>query len=377
MTTPLKILFYPHIKYKAQFFLRYLWPANELRKLGHEVRLVDPRHTGRWTEEMMAEDFLWSDIVVAFYPKTKSGMHIVEACQQFGKKLIIDVDDFSFAVHPSNIAYGFSGTKDVEGIWRSGVEWRGDIAQENHLRWAEVMRHCDAMTVTTQALADMYAPFVGDNKLWVLPNSLDTRYYKPWKRRESKDIINIGWQGGASHFVDMDIVEEPLIRIQEENNNVQLVFMGQLWKKMKEKHPTAHFHPWVDSDTYQLKLGSLDLDIGICPIGDDLFSRGKSNLKMLEYGAFGVPSVCSEIDDGPYNSPAGADMNWVDRVLVKNDADSWYNALKELVDDEEKRREIGANAKKTVNEVYNIELTGPIWGDCYERTASGLDLITG
>ena len=367
----MKILFYPHIHYKAQFFLRYLWPATQLVKAGHEVKVKDPRLVSFWKEEMMADDFVWADVIVGFYPKTRSGPLLVDICKDMGKKLVIDVDDFSFAIHPSNNAYSFGGTKDVPNLWRSGIEWRSDLAAKNHERWAEVMRHCDTMTVTTQALADMYAPFVGDHRLWVLPNSLDLTFYKPWKRRAPEDVIRIGWQGGSSHFVDMDIIEEPLARIQEEFSNVQVVFFGQIWDKLRTSHPKAFFHPWVDSDTYYLKLGSLDLDIGLCPITDDYFSRGKSNLKMLEYGAFSVPSVCSKIEEGPYNSPHGVDLNYVDRVLSENTVEDWYHNIKVLVEDETKRREIGAKARRTVEEGYNINLTGGLWAECYEETLKG------
>ena len=367
----MKILYYPHIHYKAQFFLRYLWPASQLVKMGHEVKVKDPRLVSLWSEEMMADDFVWCDTVVGFYPKTRSGTTLVEVCQDLGKKLIVDVDDFAFAIHPSNQAYSFGGTEDVDGMWRSGIEWRKDIAFDNHRRWIEVMKYCDAMTVTTQALAGMYAPYVGDHKLWVLPNSLNLNFYRPWKRRAPDDVIRIGWQGGASHLMDMEIIKEPLKKLQKEFNNIQLVFFGQVWPSLQEAHPDAEFHPWVDSDTFQLKLGSLDLDIGLCPIADDMFGRGKSNLKMLEYGAYNVPSVCSKIADGPYNAPHGTDLDFVDRVLCDNDSDDWYSKTKELIVDETKRREIGVNARRTVEEIYNIELTGKLWAECYEETSKG------
>jgi glycosyltransferase involved in cell wall biosynthesis len=365
------ILFYPHVKYRAQFFLRYLWPAKQLLKMGYGVKVKDPRIHGEWTEENMMKDFEWADVIVAFYPKTKSGLTLLEVCETMKKKLVVDVDDYAFALHPSNPAYGFAGMKDVDGLWHDGVQYSKVLAYQNHTRWMEVLRCCDALTVTQKYLGDQYGPFVGHHKIWVLPNCLYLPVYKKWERRAPKDRIRIGWQGGASHYEDLQIMEKPMRKILDEFDNVDLVILGAPWKEQQENFPEAEIHPWVDSDTFQLKLGSLDLDIGICPIVDSEFNKGKSNLKMIEYGVYGVPSVCSEIPDGPYNLPPGLD-NGKDRVLVGNDEDDWYEALKRFVVDEEYRHQVGDNARMTTESIYNIETQAHLWGDCYEDVHKGI-----
>ena len=370
----MKILFWPVIRHKAQYTLRYLWPATHLSRNGYDVQVKDPRLTEEyWSPEMMADDMAAADVVVAYYPKTKAVLSLVQLCEEYNKKLVVDCDDFSFGLDPSNPAYGFGGTSDVDGLWHDGVQYNKQLSYENQTRFMYGLSHSDAVTVTQGVLADMYAPLTGDGKTWVCPNSLDLDYYKPWDRRRPEEEIRIGWQGGSSHYGDLQLIIEPMKQIKEKYPNVTFVVLGQGPKLFTDRMLEVESHPWVDTNTYQLKLGSLDLDIGLCPIADTKFNIGKSNLKMLEYGAYRVPSICSKIPDGPYNSPPNLDMDGVDRLLVEDNVeDEWYKKIEALVTDVKSRREIGNNARTTVEEVYNIRHTWRYWADCYDQVHQGI-----
>ena len=354
-----KILFWPHIPWKAQYFLRYMWPASRLMKNGYEVKILDPRYTIAWDEKQMAEDFLWADIIVIFIPKSVVGPKVLEMCLKHQKKLIADMDDNTFIVEKSNVSYEWSGTEDVPGLWVSGVQYDRTSVLRKQQQLSSVLMLCDALSVTTQELAKEHEHLVGRGEIYVLPNSLDLSYYKPWKRRHPEEEIRVGWQGGASHVRDMKIIEGPLKELKDKYN-IKLVFFGQGFPDMKKMFQDSEHHPWVDQDTFHVKLGSLDLDIGLCPIEDTDFNRGKSNLKMLEYGAFNVPSVCSQILFGPYNYPEGLELE--DRVLVENTDEAWFNAIEDLIKDRDKRKHIGDNARRTVEEMYNIDHNWRYWG---------------
>jgi len=355
---PIKVLYWPYIHYRAQYFLRYLWPAVELVKHGIAVKLKDPRKNHLWTEEQMAKDFLWADIVFAFFPKTRTGPELVKLCEKFNRKLVVDVDDYSFAVDPTNPSYSFAAMRDVyfgdTPVWIEGVHYSKEVTEQNHYRWMRVMEAASMTTVTTNVLADFYQGFT--DKLWVVPNCIDLRYYKKWDRKYPDDEIRIGWQGGASHYKDFYMIVPALKEILAKNKNVKLVIFGQIWSSHIDEIDSARIetYPWVDSDAFTLKLGSLDLDIGLCPIEDTLFSKGKSNLKQIEYGAFSIPSVCSKIPHGPYSHPEGITDHGVDGMLTDNTTESWVENIQYLIDNKSDRIEMGRLYRKKVEALYDI-----------------------
>jgi len=358
-----KILFWPHIPYRAQFYLRYYWPAMRLKQHGWDIRIIDPRYISAWDEEQMVEDFFWADIIIMFTPKSIVGPRILEMCINHNKKFIIDTDDNTFVVDFGNMAYQWSGVEDVPGLWTSGIHYKRTEVMRKQEMYKRCLFLCDALSVTQPVLASEYERFLGKGDTYVLPNSLDLNFYKPWPKKKN-DRIRVGWQGGASHVRDLKIVEKTLDEMYKKHN-IKIVFFGQEWAHLEKKFPDAEFHPWVDQDTFHVKLGQLDLDIGLCPIEDTDFNRGKSNLKMLENAVYGVPSVCSKIPSGPYNLPEGIELN--DRILIENTDEAWIEAVESLIVDEEKRRFIGGNAKRTLEQAYNIDVTWEYWAECYEN----------
>jgi hypothetical protein len=89
--------------------------------------------------------------------------------------------------------------------------------------------------------------------------------------------------------------------------------------------PYVHeFHPGVFIDDYPAKLASLNLDLAIAPLEDNLFNRCKTNLRLLEYGACGFPVVCSDIE--PYRGDLPV-------TRVRNRFKDWRDAIRNQLAD--------------------------------------------
>jgi len=358
-----KILFYPNTGYKAQFFLRMLWPAEQLALNGYEVQVKDPRSVGEWNPHFMLKDFTNADIIVTHQPKNKSDMTMFEAVKMLDKKLVVDSDDYALGVDVSNPAYGAVGMKPVDGLWHEGVQLNSDAAYKRHVNMLKIMRDSDACSYTTDTLAGLYDSFVPKDEVYVLPNSLKLSHYKKWERRAPEDRVNIVWQGGGSHTADLDLILKPLYDITKKYPQVKVITFG-------DNHPDlesalgdrAEHHSWVESDTFYVKIGSLDADINLCPLVDTMFNKGKSNLKMLEAGVFGVPSICSGTPHGPYNARDDCD----DRILVANKPEAWFGAMERLIVNEELRRTMGDRAREFTEAVYNIEHNWKYWAECFD-----------
>jgi glycosyltransferase involved in cell wall biosynthesis len=74
-------------------------------------------------------------------------------------------------------------------------------------------------------------------------------------------------------------------------------------------------------------MASLDLDIAVAPLEDNLFNRCKSNLRLLEYGAMSWPVVCSDVYVYKTNNPPV--------LRCGNDTSNWIDALNNLIADDE------------------------------------------
>jgi glycosyltransferase involved in cell wall biosynthesis len=94
-------------------------------------------------------------------------------------------------------------------------------------------------------------------------------------------------------------------------------------------------------------------DIGVYPLPDDEWSRGKCGFKAIEFMACGVPVVASAIgvnreiiEDGVNGFLAATDDDWVEK-------------LRRLLDDPELRRRMGAAGRTTIEERYSLRVHAP------------------
>ena len=104
--------------------------------------------------------------------------------------------------------------------------------------------------------------------------------------------------------------------------------------------------------------------IGIMPLADDEWARGKCGLKLLQYMAAGIPSVASPVG---VNKEIISDG--VNGFLALSE-DEWYKRLLKLCNDPELRRRMGDAGRKTVEGEYSIDIWAPKLAEIYKTTAS-------
>lgn len=172
---------------------------------------------------------------------------------------------------------------------------------------------CDRLVVSTPALGVALTGMNADIR--VVPNFLPPRWWagrQPQRRQGRKP--RVGWAGGSSHTGDLELVVDVIQALADE---VEWVFFGMCPDRLR---PYVHeFHPGVFIDDYPAKLASLNLDLAIAPLEDNLFNRCKTNLRLLEYGACGFPVVCSDIE--PYQGDLPV-------IRVRNRFKDWCDAIR-------------------------------------------------
>jgi glycosyltransferase involved in cell wall biosynthesis len=101
------------------------------------------------------------------------------------------------------------------------------------------------------------------------------------------------------------------------------------------------------------KQSILSFDMGIMPVKDDIWSRGKCGLKLIQYMAAGLPSV---------THPVGVTQDMIVdgyNGFLRNDAEGWKDAIERLQRDVDLRRRMGAVSRKMVEESYSLNIWGP------------------
>jgi glycosyltransferase involved in cell wall biosynthesis len=219
-------------------------------------------------------------------------------------------------------------------------------SREGHLRMVEALKKSDSMVVTTVPLKDHYEKYIG--KVKIVPNCLASQWFKLNPAKTKRNRLRVGWIGAGQHQGDLEIINEVIKNLAEK---VDWIFMGMQTEEAKPY--IKEFHPFVSISEYPEKMASLDLDIAIAPLQDNLFNRCKSNLRLLEYGVMGWPVVCSDVYAYQTNNPpvlrCGPNIN------------DWTESLDRLIENEELRKIMGERLKGWVVNNYKLENSSEEW----------------
>jgi glycosyltransferase involved in cell wall biosynthesis len=198
----------------------------------------------------------------------------------------------------------------------------------------DIFKMADLVTFSTQYLKDYYKDKFGIDNAKVVPNFLPRYLWWPCGQRDKYNKgkkLRILWAGSASHIGKGGDLEFLIPLVKKTLNEFEWVFFGVCPPELDKK---VEFHSWCDMHEYPQKIDSIDADIAIAPIKDVEFNYAKSDLKILEYSALGLPTIASTIGNkqGPYDTIPGLN-------LVSNNIDNWYQAIKEFENNFDKRVE--------------------------------------
>lgn len=257
--------------------------------------------------------------------------------------------------------------------------------QEIPQKVRESIQAADAVTTTTPYLANVLSKVSGRDNVYILPNCIqltDPTWRFP---RTKSDTIRIGWAGGSSHAKDLTVLDGVMDEIYRRyGDRVQFVLGGYdtrgtyvWWDTEGNWHERAiedHESIWVKmSDTLfgntpkrthrvmrtlpinQYGFHYSQLDIGVVPLQDIEFNRSKSELKLLEYGAYGVPVVASDVE--PYSNAVRDVPGVVPLVPDKSgQVKRWVNELSSLIEDPVYRIEQGRKLYSLIRSRYDADL---------------------
>jgi glycosyltransferase involved in cell wall biosynthesis len=223
----------------------------------------------------------------------------------------------------------------------------------------EVLRGSLHVIAGNRILADYARQF--NSRVSVVPTVVDcSQYQYKTSPASGQQPINVGWVGSRSTAPYLSAVEPALKSLAQANpGKVRFRFFGCPEYKVDV--------PDFESLPFRLETEVADLysiDIGIMPLPDTQWTRGKCAFKAIQYMASGISAVASPV--GITGEIIRDDING----LLANSTDDWFRALNRLVNNEDLRRRLAVNARRTIEESYSLQVWGP-------RLVSLLDSLSG
>lgn len=207
-----------------------------------------------------------------------------------------------------------------------------------------------------------YALRVND-RVTIVPTTIDTEKYTVSERRSESTIPTIGWTGSFSTVQHLDTLR-PVLEKLARRIPFRLRVIGTPSYQLEGVDVEAM--PWRSAT----ELEDLNaIDIGIMPLPDDAWSKGKCGLKALQFMALGIPTVCSPvgvnteiIQDGQNGFIAGSEDEWIEKLTF-------------LVRSPELRKRLGLAGRVTVETKYSAAVEAPRVYAILESVSRGLKTI--
>jgi glycosyltransferase involved in cell wall biosynthesis len=218
-----------------------------------------------------------------------------------------------------------------------------------------IARHARLVTAGNPHLADWASRHNDDVRL--IPTTIDTELYRPRPVSEATGgSICVGWSGSRTTIRYLEPLG-PVLRDLQQETGIRLRVIGDETFTIPGAEVEAL--PWREEN--ELK-DLLELDVGLMPLPDDEWTRGKCGLKALQYMALGIPAVISPVGVNVDIARGGA-------ALLATRHTEWREAILGLIWDAERRKELAEKGRERVVESYSVRANLPRYREVLSAAA--------
>jgi glycosyltransferase involved in cell wall biosynthesis len=182
----------------------------------------------------------------------------------------------------------------------------------------------------------------------LIPTVIDLQKYPERQATKSfHEPFVIGWIGSQSTAVYLKMIEEPLDRFcRAHNARLQLIGGRPLALNVKS-------HDWI-TWSGNTEIDYLDkIDVGIMPLPDTPWARGKCAFKLIQYMGCWKPVIASPVGENARVVEDGGDG------FQASTAEEWFKALERLYQDRELALHMGRAGRAKVETQYSLDRTAP------------------
>ena len=209
-----------------------------------------------------------------------------------------------------------------------------------------VMRKAEVVTAGNAYLAE-HALAAGCRHVERLPTVVDAFRYTPRVASAQPGPVVVGWIGSPATAQYLQALA-PVIERLREHTAIRAVAVGARPDQVMGTPFEAL--PWSESTEATLVAG---FDIGIMPLPDEPWERGKCGYKLIQYMACGIPVVASPVGVNKEIVVPGVNGALADTP------EQWLAALARLADDPAERSRQGAEGRRRVEEWYSLQAQAP------------------
>ena len=246
------------------------------------------------------------------------------------KNIILDFDD---SIWLNDVSYG-----------NSNLKWL-----KNPLKTDKIISLASCVFAGNSYLAEHARKF--NENVKIIQTTIDTNYHTPEKWSKEKKGVCIGWTGTSTTLKHFETAVPVLNKIKQKYGNA-IYFKVIVNFEYKNNILNLSSTPWNKETEIQ---DLCEFDIGIMPLPDDDWSKGKCGFKGLQYMALEIPTIMSPvgvnseiITDGCNGFLASAEEEWIEKLSA-------------LIESSELREKLGKAGRQTVVEKYSVEA----WKDKY------------
>lgn len=241
------------------------------------------------------------------------------------KKIVYDFDDAIWLTD-----------KTTESPLVKLIRWRSKVAK--------ICKWSYKVSCGNDYLASFARKF--NHHVIVNPTTIDTENLHTPDFSEIDKIskeITIGWTGSTSTLKYLNQIESALRTVQQKFKHVSFIVIAD--REPVLNIPVTKFTPWnKESEVQDL----LKINIGIMPLPDDDWAKGKCGFKALQYLALGIPCIAS---------PVGVNTRIIEHnkngFLASTEAD-WIEYLSCLITNDTLRKQMGHAGRKKIIENYSV-----------------------
>lgn len=313
-------------------YYRAVEPMKAMERRGHEV--VWPADVDGAPD---VRRLAGCDVVHVYRRSTEDTHRALKELVRAGTPITYDNDDDFTTVPKGSVVYKKAG----------GLE-----GQRVHAMTVKVARLASCFTTTNERLAEKYLS-AGAERAEVIGNYLAPDVDRSQGRHSG---VVIGWVAGLEHQADAAQlrIADALQRLLDQHEDVRVECIGSNLG-LRERY--VH-HPRVDFHDLPRHIGGFD--IGIAPLADMPVNWVRSDIKVKEYAASGVPWLASPV--GPY---IGLGEDQGGRLVPDG---GWFEALERLVTRHRERRRLARRAKRWARD-QTIDAVADRWEGVFRTSA--------